>query len=316
MTTECPSCDDAVNNFHAHWQTNGCEKPPLSDRQHEILTILAEIPAGSFTDPRDGVNPCFTKLSRKPTFIRWLHEEFGPLARDRYRSDNGHYLVKQLFKFQTRAHPDIEEFIDYEPSGLDLTPFRKAVIVGGSGGFQFRTSSPILYIGGRSEVGSKLINAFQDDGYAPRHGDNYSGFYFGAEETEALCAEIAQYRGDIWDFDVRDWPDIDYYRDRFNGIEVRFPEECLGCQDVFTPGGWGDETGTVYCQRCGVPYSVTPTGAEKWHGVPDCTLTDEGVYTVQQFHEETGRRAPIADPSPSPSDVEAFSDFLDDFEEL
>lgn len=89
-------------------------------------------------------------------------------------------------------------------------------------------------------------------------------------------------------------------------------QTCEVCGDAPMRFQWSDYSGEAMCRSCGTPYQLK-WGLEEMQeegDYPYLNLRDEWVPVVREYHEETGRFAPLGRylsiPEALHSDYEAF----------
>lgn len=139
----CKECGDSFSRIGSHWYYNPDHRPPLTDEQKEIISGV--LMGDGWIHTQD-YTPSLQIKSVTPEYLSWLDSKFGTLgtsvrlsitakenaqkSRDSDFSPNANREdYSDVYKWNTRCHPELEEFESWYDSGekvwpkdLELTP--------------------------------------------------------------------------------------------------------------------------------------------------------------------------------------------------
>jgi hypothetical protein len=142
----CPCCDYSSDSSRAlglHYYHNQSHRPTLSKEQREIVVGLL-MGDGSIINRRNTPRLAVTSITKE--YLDYLEEKFGGLSTSVFLEKSAEECAKinresgfsksarkenysDLYKFQTRASPEFEEFSSWYdsgskiwPEGIELTP--------------------------------------------------------------------------------------------------------------------------------------------------------------------------------------------------
>lgn len=118
-TVECYSCGTEYINIGRHWSDGACDHPPISNRQHEIITGLL---LGDGYINRDDANPRLIVETVCEPFMQWIDAELGILTTGVREQNRKTLSDSSVYRVLSRRHPGLNEYADWYSSGKKELP--------------------------------------------------------------------------------------------------------------------------------------------------------------------------------------------------
>lgn len=139
MTVDCPSCGKNFERIGQHWSmSSSCEYPELTANQKDIITGVL-MSDGYIDHGRNEENPRLAVKMITPDYLYYLDKEFPALGTGVKLCLTAEESAKQnrktgfstnaksenysdVYRWQTRGHPELQEFSDWYSSGEKVWP--------------------------------------------------------------------------------------------------------------------------------------------------------------------------------------------------
>jgi len=137
MENVCHQCGNEYQKIGSHWsQSSSCSHPSFTDHQQEIITGLLMGDGCIYTGNR---NPYIIVKMISPNYLEYIADEFGILGGDvalkmtaaenaKAKRDSGFRPnanaenYSDMYRWQSMAHPKLQEFADWYNSGKKVWP--------------------------------------------------------------------------------------------------------------------------------------------------------------------------------------------------
>lgn len=132
----CPYCGQWYSRIGSHWAKSSCSHPPISRYKMELLKGMM---LGDGGLDMDNKNAFFRIKMTNKTFLEWLDVELGWLtngvtkaktavesawsARESFGGDTRPEDVLDIWRLNTRAHPQFNEFAEWYSTGEIVFPW-------------------------------------------------------------------------------------------------------------------------------------------------------------------------------------------------
>lgn len=229
MSNKCPECGESFKALGIHWRKGGCNHPPFTKEQDEIITGLVM---------GDGCINLTTKTPRlqinmtSKEYLIHLDDIFGILstgvtlhqtAKERanqnnesgFHPDADEKNYKDAYWLQTRSHPGLSKFADWYESGkkvwpddIELSPTVLKHWFVGDGSWHNTSGQNYIRIAMSNEKENveKVSQYFTDCGL-PQPNFQTNGEYCAASFTVSESVELWEYMGEpLPGFEYK-WPD-------------------------------------------------------------------------------------------------------------
>ena len=220
----CLSCEQEISRITTHWAQSNCGYPELSERQKKICIGLA---MGDADILRQGGNPALRLRMTNLEFLKWLKDEFGPLATDisleqtaeealEHNKEQDYVTVhkdsayKDLHRIIIRSNPWFENLAEWYdtgekmwPTDISFEPLTVKMWYVCDGWYDSANGRPAIRANNESDRLYEHIGRFKQIGLEPHKQSDRDVIRFNKSKAHAFFEFIG---GSVPGFEYK-WPD-------------------------------------------------------------------------------------------------------------